>query len=303
MFIFTQLRYFFWVVLAVIFILAPAAAIAEQRPDLGSAHEYINACRAAISTPERKLARAEVNGFNLQCIIGGLQDTEEDIAFIAEALSGNGPAPDGLVVRSRGGSVERWLELIEGLQPPFDFIVVDTACISSCANYAFPLAEHKIVPKGALVVWHGGPTNNPDYLSVWLDHLIEGATDIEAERKKELAEFSRNAGERTAALYELTGVSLKLLEDTHRAFLPENIDRLRKRAGIKQVKVSGVALTPELLSHCYKMTGLSQMTHPGNDLKTLKIGKKINRSFSVTSKPSILDERGCPLASWSSGQN
>lgn len=34
-------------------------------------------------------------------------------------------------------------------------VVVDRACLSSCANYVFPAGRHKTIMPGAVVAWHG----------------------------------------------------------------------------------------------------------------------------------------------------
>ena len=64
-----------------------------------------------------------------------------------------------LVITSRGGMVTAALDMGAAIHQRQLDIEVPTACHSSCANYIFPAARHKIVGRANAVAWHGNMTH------------------------------------------------------------------------------------------------------------------------------------------------
>ena len=60
-----------------------------------------------------------------------------------------------IVVTSYGGEVLQWLKLADWVQQRGLDLVVQDFCLSSCANYLFTAARHKIIRPGSIVAWHG----------------------------------------------------------------------------------------------------------------------------------------------------
>lgn len=261
-------------------------------PDLGTADIYIEACRAAVIDAPLPEAQIEVEDMQIYCLYDGILENPHIHADLVEGV-GNW-APDGLVVRSVGGSVEDWLDLVWALDPPFDFIIVDGACFSSCANYAFAAALRRIVPEGGVVGWHGGPTSNAEFMRHWIVRNEPPGTvpsDADMERVLEL-------GRRTDKLYALTGARTQILEDTHIPDLP-TISALRARFFTREPedgRYSGLtAFPPDILEHFYGFTGLEDMTHIGNDWDAFRWARDLGPGFYLFTRTDRTDERGCPV--------
>lgn len=60
-----------------------------------------------------------------------------------------------LIIRSSGGEVEAGIELGNRVYRQKIDVEVSEYCLSSCANYVFTAGNRKIIPKGAVVAWHG----------------------------------------------------------------------------------------------------------------------------------------------------
>ncbi len=68
------------------------------------------------------------------------------------AFPGNGV----VVVNSSGGEIISSIEIALKIRDSKMTIVVDTKCLSACANYLLLAAAQKVVPSNALIGWHGG---------------------------------------------------------------------------------------------------------------------------------------------------
>ena len=234
----------------------------------------------------------EVEGRQIYCLYDAISEERPVFAELAQSVGDR--APDGLVVRSIGGEVHGWLDLMEALDPPFDFIVVDDVCFSSCANYAFAAAERRIVPDGGVVGWHGGPTANEEFMRHWVVRNEPPGmvpSDADMERALEL-------GRRTEKLYALTGASTRILEDTHYPDLP-TFSALRARFFTREPedgRYSGLtAFPPDILERCYGFTGLEDMTHIGNDWDAFRWARNWGPGFYLFTRTDTTDERGCPV--------
>ena len=73
------------------------------------------------------------------------------------------PVTDGsmMVLRSSGGVNEAALDMVDRIMAKHLVAVVDSKCLSACANYLFPAAASKIVLDGGIVGFHGGLTDGP----------------------------------------------------------------------------------------------------------------------------------------------
>ncbi len=236
-----------------------------------------------------RFAHTRIGDHHITCLYNG----NDGGGHVFDGIGEFEVAPDGLVVQSAGGSLSHWLSTIEALEPPFDFIIVDTACFSSCANYAFPLAWQKIVPADAFVGWHGGPAPDDEYLRWWMHEAGDGATAT-----PEAWAHARNAAERTHRLYALTGASTDLLQVTHNP----NLSRQEQR-WLRQHQQQGwsgaVVLPPDILETCFNIVGTDTMWHPGDALATLEAGRQaLGDGVVLIAIPADRDEAGCPLPAW-----
>jgi hypothetical protein len=79
--------------------------------------------------------------------------TEEGLKVVRKA--GLGPPVTTLLIDSSGGEIVVGMKFgVWVLERNLD-IVVDRACLSSCANYVFTAARNKEIQPGAVVAWHG----------------------------------------------------------------------------------------------------------------------------------------------------
>jgi hypothetical protein len=60
-----------------------------------------------------------------------------------------------LVITSGGGDVDAGIALGLWVFERRIDVVIPQYCLSSCANYVFPAAQHKTIDAGAIVAWHG----------------------------------------------------------------------------------------------------------------------------------------------------
>lgn len=85
-------------------------------------------------------------------------DSYTDDFFFEEVSEGTDF--DYFVVNSQGGNVESYLNIVENIQAIDFTLIISEYCLSSCANYLFPLAQRKIVLDNSIFGWHGGPPRN-----------------------------------------------------------------------------------------------------------------------------------------------
>ncbi len=67
-------------------------------------------------------------------------------------------------------------------------IEIDRMCFSSCANYLFTAANHKIIPPGAVVAWHGDLRQLDVTPEVLAEKIREVAEESSAEAVGHLVE-------------------------------------------------------------------------------------------------------------------
>lgn len=177
-------------------------------------------------------------------------------------LALHGERVDWLVLRSTGGPVPVWLGIAELLAGSVDRAFVDDACFSSCANYAFPLAQTVEASEGSLIVWHGGPTLAG--LDAWAKQVSELA---------ELIEYHELAV-RTSALYERLGIDTAILTDSEQgpvAARPRPID--------------GYAFPPAVLAMCYGFDNVAGLWHAGDDDAVHALGRQRSAGLDLLATP------------------
>ena len=189
------------------------------------------------------------------CLYGSLEGIDE--RNLENSLSG--VEVDLLVVRSTGGPVSIWLSVGEFLSTQIETLQVDEACFSSCAIYAVPLARKVVVPKGSLVIWHGGPTVGLQGLRFSPSSLTE-ARDL------------YDLATRTEDFLKRLGIDPALLLDSALPPQQGKVDLVTTVSpGTKDI--SGYAFSPERLENCYGFLSVREMWHPGSDIDVLMLAK------------------------------
>lgn len=79
-------------------------------------------------------------------------------ALIFEAAAAAPVRVSTLVITSNGGDIEAGMELGRWVFEHALDVRVPEYCVSSCANYVFTAGRRKILAANALVLWHGGAT-------------------------------------------------------------------------------------------------------------------------------------------------
>ncbi|GAB2901448.1 hypothetical protein GCM10027046_33080 [Uliginosibacterium flavum] len=80
--------------------------------------------------------------------------TKESVAKFKEELAAS-PKAKKLMIRSRGGDAEAGIDIGDLVFQRHLDVEVKDHCMSACANYIFPAGRAKVIPKDALVAWHG----------------------------------------------------------------------------------------------------------------------------------------------------
>ena len=100
-------------------------------------------------------------------------------------------------VSTFGGDVESALVIADYLHDHKIDLKVEEVCVSSCANYWFPAANHKIVPVGAYVGFHGDVTSSIPY---WHNPSTEAI------------KFAQKTSANEQAFYQRIGLNPKLFQ-------------------------------------------------------------------------------------------
>lgn len=149
---------------------------------------------------------------HLGCFDGTIE--REDLGAGTRALADwAGTASGGgkvLVIRSHGGDAEVALAIAENLQAQDVTVFAHELCASSCANYIFAGVEDRRVTSNALVLFHGGFSDQSRSRIVEsLEKLYAQAgdqiQDAEVDRQRLLASFDSNR-DRQDALLRRAGV-------------------------------------------------------------------------------------------------
>lgn len=146
--------------------------------------------------------------------------TEEGL----EALrtKGSDPGITTLLVESTGGEIVVGMDFGTWVVDRGLNVVVDRACLSSCANYIFPAARNKEILPGAVVAWHGS-AKQPGLLEE-LDRAMQAQIDAEKLPPARRREALLNA--RRANLEYLTAAIRKQDEFFFRIGVDEYVTRI-----------------------------------------------------------------------------
>ncbi|MFM9861471.1 hypothetical protein RUR49_23675 [Pseudoxanthobacter sp. M-2] len=193
------------------------------------------------------------------CLTGTLEAVR--VADVAAALRRR-PGSLAIVVRSTGGPVPVWLGLAEHLVGRVGLLVVDDACMSSCANYMVPLADTVLATPDSLVVWHGGPVGSVGAIE------RQGIDDIGT-----IVAYDELA-RRTDALYGRLGLDTAILEVS--AEPPEGGKLRRTIAALGRQHdaprtVGGYAFAPARLARCFGFRNVERMWHAGDDVAVARL--------------------------------
>jgi ATP-dependent protease ClpP protease subunit len=126
-----------WLILSALGLAGPAGA--------ADVDEVFRAARGPF-----QVTRPDVRTLHLQ----GRIQAGDDIAF-RQAVTDQ---VDTVVVNSGGGDVIPALRMAEVIRARKLRVVVDGACVSSCANYLFVAGLRQEVRPNSVVLWHGGVT-------------------------------------------------------------------------------------------------------------------------------------------------
>lgn len=115
---------------------------------------------SAIAAPTPEQASPNANPAKVwleegQLHYAGVMDSEA-VTQLAKLYESTTPKPDTLVIGSGGGDVTTGIALGEWVFDNHLSVQIDRGCASSCANYVFPAGKRKIIPKTAVLMFHGG---------------------------------------------------------------------------------------------------------------------------------------------------
>jgi ATP-dependent protease ClpP protease subunit len=136
---------------------------------------------------------------------------EGDIARFDEIMN---EEINTMIVRSGGGDVLAAIPIAEKIQRKKMHIVVDSLCVSSCADYFFIAAGRKTVSLNSLVLLHGGITAKLEHES---EKMIEEMTRLGA-KPEQVALYMkrwREGAKKEKEIYKNAGVDISLLEYSH----------------------------------------------------------------------------------------
>jgi hypothetical protein len=219
---------------------------------------------------------------NALCVYGSLEGVDSN--QVSTVLSGV-PSYPYVVVRSSGGAVQTWLSLAEILGGRVENILVDKLCMSSCANYIFPIGRKKHVSPTSLTVWHGGPT---------IKSVTAGTSsrlDLPLGSEEQVL---HNYAVRTENLYRWLRINPEILQITSNLSLSADEKRYIEQYNYpNDVAISGYAIPPRVLARCFGFTGLEGMSHLGNLDKVYKLGRSKSRDLNIIVLPAFYDAQSC----------
>ena len=176
--------------------------------------------RKATSGPQVKIVKPGVICF------GGDIDKESAGSLISATKTVPLAHSVELVVQgSDGGDLASALEVAETLSERKTTVIANGVCGSSCANYLWLMADHRVITKRGLLIFHGGATLAllPD-LYAQIEKLAKVHPDINADefKKKERTQII-NWTHRQDRLLTRAGVNPKFFELFNRLGDPKTI--------------------------------------------------------------------------------
>ncbi|MCB2215783.1 MAG: hypothetical protein KQH59_06925 [Desulfobulbaceae bacterium] len=116
-----------------------------------------------------------------------------------------------LVVSSSGGEVMAAMDIGLWMFENSIDIEIDRMCFSSCANYLFTAANHKTIPPGSVVAWHGDLRQLDVTPEVLAEKIREVAEESSAEAVGHLVEsmliYHQDGIRKQDAFFEVIGVN------------------------------------------------------------------------------------------------
>ena len=137
---------------------------------------------------------------NMVLYRGGL--TEKGLEALRSI--GNDPGVTTLLIDSTGGEIVLGMQFGDWVIDRELDVVIDRACLSSCANYIFTAGRNKKIMPGAVVAWHGSAKQPGllDQLNELVEEQIASRNLSPAERQRALKRAHKaNVAYLTAAIY------------------------------------------------------------------------------------------------------
>lgn len=145
------------------------------------------------------------------CIKGAI---EEDAVGLVRRGFEEFEGVDIIVVNSLGGSVEANLSIAETIIEHETSLIVDSYCLSSCANYLLPAAKYRYLLNDSIIGWHGGP---PRTLGELVDMILWSEPQKDWNEAFALAEQDflkmQKFLERQKVLYQTAKISSEVIYD------------------------------------------------------------------------------------------
>lgn len=116
-----------------------------------------------------------------------------------------------IIVTSGGGDTLAAIPIAESIQRRQLNIIVDGICASSCADYFFIAAHEKSVPRGSLVLWHGGLGSTLRRSATEMRDTMRRAGMTPEQIDAQFRSWREGAA-RESALYRRAGVDMALLD-------------------------------------------------------------------------------------------
>ena len=114
--------------------------------------------------------------------------TKDGLKALREA--GLGQPVTALLIDSAGGEIVVGMDFGTWVFERELDVVVDRACLSSCANYVFTAARNKVIQPGAVVAWHGS-AKQPGLLEQLHKAIEDDIDDKELPRRKKSRQIAR----------------------------------------------------------------------------------------------------------------
>ena len=141
-----------------------------------------------------------------------------------------GPGIERVVVKSGGGNAEEGIAIGELLLGRDVQVVVDSFCMSACANYIFTSGRHRTVLSNSVLCFHGGTPQTEADIRQFIAFLAESTThaapilrrDVDLLLQSQAANVSA-AAQREVALLGNAHVDEALLGNSRIRMIPRNL--------------------------------------------------------------------------------
>jgi hypothetical protein len=201
-----------------------------------------------------------------------------------------------LIVNSGGGDVIPALAMAERIRARGLRVVVDGACVSSCADYLFVAGRRQVVLQDSVVLWHGGITRDA------IQAMRDALRDMMVQAKVPEADIRKNVdrvgGEMDAALvaqdrlYKEIGLTTDLLDQ-----LPALTTDGREVDGApRRVDGQGFAFVNYAALRCAGLDGLGPTWTPSDEAAWRVFLQRAGMDRLSILRSARLERRLCPGA-------